>query len=432
MDYLDITDSRTGKGYKIPISNGYIDATDVAKIVAPESGLDSESEQESKYEQPLRILSKGFENTAVVESSITYVDGKRGIIRYRDHDIQKLFHDYVFEDVMHLLIWGSLPSQAEKDHVRALLCHAMHPPESVRKVVEAFPRNADVVAMISATLSAFAATDETVCASHQTPKPMFQGLLDVADGALVRLMAYQASTVALIYCHKYSKDFTPPEPGRSLISNLLWMMGVSQVNPKAEECLNKLWILYADHEMTNSTAAVMHLGSSLLDPVFSGLGGIIAGYGPLHGGAILLAYNQLAMMGKPEQVPAYVEELKRKNRRVYGYGHRIYKTRDPRLSLIEGLMEKYQDEVNANPLVRVASALDKYASQDPYFVERKLQANADLKGCFLYTALGFEPDMILAITGISRAAGCMAHWRESLTQPMKLWRPLQKYTGSPA
>ncbi|KAI1425146.1 citrate synthase [Xylaria sp. FL1777] len=429
MAHLDVVDSRTGKSYKIPIDDGYIRAADIGKINVSESGRVSDAENEPQITRGLRILDTGYQNTACVESSITFIDGHRGVIRFRDFHIQQLFSNYVYEDVMHLLVWGHLPSQEEKDHVRAGMANAMNPPESVAKVISAFPRDAETMPMMLAGMSAFAAADETVCATRHTQKAMFQGRLDVADAALVRTVGYLATTIALIYCHKNDKTFTPPDPSKSLLGNLLWMMGVSQENPKVEECLNKLWILYADHEITNSTAAVLHAGSTLIDPVSAAMSGIICGYGPLHGGAIDLAYEALATIGIPERVPYFIEGVKRGKGRLYGYGHRIYKTRDPRLSLIEELMGKYKKEVDANPLIQVSLAIDKYASQDPYFIERNLKANADLMGCFLYTAMGFDPDMIIAITVLSRCAGALAHWRESLTQPVKLWRPLQKYVA---
>ncbi|KAI0810334.1 citrate synthase [Xylaria sp. FL0064] len=424
MAHLDVLDSRTGNSYTIPIDDGYIRATDIGKIGVAEF---KHEENKSNILRGLRILDAGYQNTACVESSITFIDGHRGIIRYRDFNIQQLFQDYVYEDIMHLLIWGHLPSQVEKDRVRAAMAHAMNPPESVVKVISAFPRDTETMPMTIAAMSAFAAADETVCATRHTQKPMFQGRLDVADAAIVRTLGYLVATIALIYCHKNDRKLTPPEPNKSLLGNLLWMMGVSQENAKVEECLNKLWILTADHEMTNSTAAVLHAGSTLVDPVSCVMSGIICGYGPLHGGAIDLAYEALATIGIPERVPYFIEGVKRGKGRLFGYGHRIYKTRDPRLSLIEELMGRYKEELEANPLIQVSLAIDKYASQDPYFIERNLKANADLMGCFLYTAMGFEPEMIIAISMISRCAGALAHWRESLTQPVKIWRPLQKY-----
>lgn len=239
--------------------------------------------------------------------------------------------------------------------------------------------------MILAGMSAFAASDSVICKTRHQQSAMFHGRLDVADEALVRTIAYLASTISLIYCHKNEKQWNSPEPSRSLLGNLLLMMGIT--NPEVERCLAKLWILYADHEMTNSTAAVLHAGSTLIDPVSAVTAGIICGYGPLHGGAIDLAYEAFRQIGTAERVPPFIERIKAKGGRLFGYGHRVYKTRDPRVALIEELLEGHRDAVEANPLLRVAMAIDRYANQDAYFVERGLKANADLMGCFLYTAM---------------------------------------------
>ena len=207
------------------------------------------------------------------------------MIRYRDFPIEDLFRDYVYEDVMHLVIWGQIPTLKQKEEARVFLSDAAIPPKSVVDVISAFPfvlpfntgswpkiadehrcrRDSDSCPMIIAGLSAFAASDKMVSASHRQQTPMFHGHLEVADQALIRTLGYIASTIALIHCHKRDKAFTNPESGRSLIGNLLLMMGMT--DPKVEKCLNKLWILYADHEMTNSTAAVLHAASTLTDPV---------------------------------------------------------------------------------------------------------------------------------------------------------------------
>ena len=239
--------------------------------------------------------------------------------------------------------------------------------------------------MILAGLSAFAASDEVISATRHQQKPMFHGNVEVADQALMRTLAYLSTIIALVYCHKNNKQFTQPETGRSLLSNLLLMMGVTE--PQVEKCLNKLWILYTDHEMTNSTAAVLHAGSTLADPVTSLIAGIVSGYGRLHGGAIDLAYEAFSQIGTPENVPRFIEGVKKNKTRLFGYGHRIYKTRDPRVSLIEELVKEHREAVDSNPLLRVAMAIDKAANEDPYFVDRGLKANADLMGCFLYTAM---------------------------------------------
>ncbi|CAJ2505197.1 Uu.00g125910.m01.CDS01 [Anthostomella pinea] len=426
-EQLQVVDCRTGNSYKIPIDGGYIRAADLGRIGISESFNENGDVNAPKILRPLKILDNGYQHTACMESSITFIDGQRGLIRYRDHTIENLFHDYVYEDVMYLIIWGHLPSAEQKSHIREEISKAMTPPETVVKVISAFPRDAESFPMLIAGMSAFAASDEVMCATRHQQAAMFQGHLDVADKALLRTIAYMASTIALIYCHQNDKEFTPPEIGtsHSLCGNLLRMMGVT--NPKVEACLNKLWILYADHEMTNSTAAVLHAGSTLIDPLSAATAGVICGYGPLHGGAIDLAYEGFKQIGTPERVPVFMELIKAKHGRLFGYGHRVYKTRDPRINLIEELLEEHRAAVDANPLLRVAMEIDKFANQDQYFIDRGLKANADLLGCFLYTAMGFDPQMIIAITILSRAPGALAHWRESLMQPVKLWRPQQKY-----
>ncbi|KAI1414018.1 putative citrate synthase [Hypoxylon sp. FL1857] len=422
--HLEVTDSRTGKSYTIPIEGDYIRGADIARIGAPEKGAGLDALRAAR---PLSILDNGFQHTACMESSITHIDGLLGTIRYREFPIESIFHQYVYEDVMHLIIWGSIPTQQQKDQVRQTMARAMNPPQSVKDVISSFPRDAETFPMILAGMSAFAANDSVICKTRHQQSAMFHGHLAVADEALARTIAYLATTISLIYCHKNEKQWNAPEADRSLLGNLLLMMGIT--DPQVEKCLAKLWILYADHEMTNSTAAVLHAGSTLIDPVSAVTAGIICGYGPLHGGAIDLAYEAFRQIGTPERVPPFIERIKAKGGRLFGYGHRVYKTRDPRVSLIEELLEEHRDAVNANPLLRVAMAIDKYANQDAYFIERGLKANADLMGCFLYTAMGFDTDMIIAITILSRTPGALAHWRESLTQPVKLWRPQQKYVA---
>jgi citrate synthase len=247
--------------------------------------------------------------------------------------------------------------------------------------------------MLLAGMSAFMASDKVMGATRRQQKPMFHGNLELADQALQRTIAYLATTIALVHCHKAGVPFTPPESGRSLIGNLLLMMGVQDAET-VEKCLEKLWILYADHELTNSTAAVLHAGSTLTDPVSAIISGIVSGFGPLHGGAIDLAYDAFRLIGTPENVPAFISGIKAKKSRLFGYGHRVYKIRDPRVALIQELMQQHRSAVDVNPLLRIAIAVDKVANEDPYFVERGLKANADLLGCFLYTAMYVSADSI--------------------------------------
>lgn len=251
--------------------------------------------------------------------------------------------------------------------------------------------------MIIAGMSAFIASDDIASNVRHQHKPIFHEQPKVADEAILRTIGYYSATVALVHCHKRNKAFIKPQPHRSIIGNLLLMMGVLDPHtsaghdptpdPDIEACFSKLWILYADHEMTNSTASLLHAGSTLADPTSCVMAGLICGYGPLHGGAIELAYEALEQIGSPRNVPIFIEMIKQKKARLFGYGHRIYKTRDPRLALIEELIDQHKEAIASDPLLEVAFTIDQIANQDEYFVSRNLKANADLLGCFLYSAL---------------------------------------------
>ncbi|KAK0670245.1 putative citrate synthase [Cercophora samala] len=425
---LRIVDSRTENAYLIPIHDNFIRAKDLMAITTPDP-------RGSEVDQKLTILDNGFENVACMESEITLIDGNRGQIQYRGHPIQELFHNNDYEDVLYLLMWGKLPTQAEKVDVRRKFAAAMVPTKTVVDTIAAFPRNSDTYPMCLAGLCAFMSGDKVIANNRHTHKPSFHNNFEQADAAIIRTIAYYATTLALIHCHKRKLTFTNPDPNGTLIGNLLLMMGKTNKetgvgpDPEIQACLEKLWICYADHEMTNSTAGLLHAGSTLADPGSCAISALVCGFGPLHGGAIDLAYEALGKIKHPSFVPAYIEMVKSKKARLFGYGHRIYRTRDPRLSLIEELIEQNREKCDANPLLRVAFAIDKLANEDEYFVSRKLKANADLLGCFLYSALGFETDMITAIITLSRIPGGLAHWRETLDKPIKIWRPRQIYTG---
>lgn len=311
----------------------------------------------------------------------------------------------------------------------------MVPPQSVIDVIQAFPRDSLTFPMLLAGLSAFAALDKGTQQVHESGRPVYLGNTPAVDAAIVRSLAALATTVALVHCHKRGIAFTPADPDGTLVGNVLLMMGFKKngrPDPKIEKCLEKLWILYADHEMTNSTAAFLHAASTLTDPISCIISGLVSGYGPLHGGAIDLAYKGFEEVGTPERVPELIADVKAKKQRLFGYGHRVYKTVDPRTRYIRDMMDDHWAEMAANPLLRVALEIDRVAGEDPYFTSRNLKANADLYGCFLYTAFGFDTDIIIAVACVSRVAGVLAHWREAMHQPPMLWRPMQVFTGSMA
>lgn len=426
---LTVVDNRTGRQYTIPIHRNTVKATDFRRITAAGLGANPAEQIESG----LKIFDRGYLNTACMESKITFIDGNRGYIQYRNYSIDHLYHNNTFEEVAHLVMFGNLPSPSEKLNFRRALAKGMQPPQCVIDVIQAFPKDSLTFPMILAGLSAYAGVDPGTEATHHQGRPFYLGNMKEVDGAIIRTLSALAAVVAITYCHKRGRELVPVDPEGSFIGNILLMMGVTndgKPDPEVEACFEKFWILYIDHEMTNSTAAVLHAASTLTDPISSIVSGLVSAYGPLHGGAIDLAYKGFEEVGKPENVQNLISDVKAKKQRLFGYGHRIYKTVDPRTKFLRAMIAEKKHLVDKNPLLRVALEIDRVANEDPYFTSRNLKANADLYGCFLYTALGFETDIIIALTCVTRTPGALAHWREAMQQSPMLWRPLQVFTGN--
>ncbi|KAK2011006.1 citrate synthase [Colletotrichum eremochloae] len=429
---LTVLDNRTKRRYEIPISRNAVSAVEFQKITTARCDIESAGQVDSG----LRVLDPGFRNTACMESNITFVDGKRGYIQFRGYPIEYLVEKHDYEEVIHLLIWGRLPDAVEKREFQRKIAAGCVPPESVVRVITSFPRDSLTSTMVMAGMAAYASQDEGAVRTLQSGCPAYSGQPDKVDAALTSTLSALATVVALTYCHKRGKAFVPVDPEASFISNVLRMMGFQEGmsdKPNAEmiQCFEKLWILYADQEMTNSTSAFLHAASTLADPLSCCISGIVSAYGPLHGGAIDLAYKAFEDLKTPENVPALIVDVKAKKQRLFGYGHRVYKVVDPRAKFIRAMIDQYRDKVESNPLLSVAMEIDRVASTDQYFTSRSLKANADLYGCFLYTAFGFEPDIIVAMTSLSRIPGVLAHWREAMLEkgPL-LWRPQQVFTGA--
>ena len=245
--------------------------------------------------------------------------------------------------------------------------------------------------MIMAGLSAWAASDPESVPVHAGAN-LYQGKLDAIDRAIPRAFAAQAVVVALAYCHQRGRAFTPAKAGQGFVANLLTMMGhvdpeTSRPDSRQEHLLDRLWILYADHEMTNSTAAFLHASSTQADPISCLVAAAAAGSGPLHAGAIDIAYKSFERIGSKENVPQLIADVKAKKLRLFGYGHRIYKTVDPRAKFLQDMMKELEAEVGKNRHLSVAMEIDRIAAKDNYFTSRNLKANADLYGCFVYSAL---------------------------------------------
>ncbi|KAI9716187.1 MAG: hypothetical protein M1828_000413 [Chrysothrix sp. TS-e1954] len=427
---LTCIDNRTGERYDVPIVNNSIPATAFTRMKAPPSSNNTAEHPEDG----IVVYDSGFQNTAVTESKVTYVDGKSGKIQFRNWPIQELVGNKTYEDIAYMLNWGEFPSDKERETFRrALAATAGDPCNGAADVIHAFPRDGPPIMMLIAGCAGYVGDRSFLMPSHEG-KNLYMGKMDEVDKRITEILAHCTTLVAHIFCHQHSMEWTPPDPNESYIYNLLLMMGkvdpkTKKPNPKHVNCLERLWVLYADHEMTNSTANYLHAASTLADPVSCGISAMASAYGPLHGGAIDMVYNMLREIGGKENIPPLIERVKQKKQRLYGYGHRIYKTTDPRSSIIRQILSELLEDGPNDPLLDIAMEIDRVASEDEYFTSRKLAANADLYGSFVYTALGFPPDIILPLAIVSRLPGLLAHWREAMLKLPNIWRPKQIFTG---
>ncbi|GAQ07525.1 citrate synthase [Aspergillus lentulus] len=385
--FLSVKDSRTGAKYAFPIYRNAVHALSFRQITADDSQNASQHSKEG-----LRVFDPGFRNTAVKESNITYINGKSGLLCYRGHTINAL-EGKTFEEIIYLLIWGTLPSQEQLQHLQRCIAEECFVPQVVETVVTSFPRNSPSVVIFIAALSAFAADRPDLLPSY-VGRNLYGNDMKLVDEQIVRILAVVTVTVSLIACHKTGRPLKSADVSASMIENIVHMSGLAENSrvPAATiiATLQRLWILYADHEMTCSTAAFLHVASTQADPISSFIAAVTAGYGPLHGGAIDTAYNVMREVGTTDQVPELIAKVKRKECRLFGYGHRIYKATDPRAEAIKEILHDLTGEVPVNewdPLLKVAFEIDRIASSDDYFTARKIFANADLYGSFVYTAL---------------------------------------------
>ncbi|KAF3403138.1 Citrate synthase [Talaromyces pinophilus] len=428
-NFLHVIDERTGQYYQIPIHHNAISANEFKKIKAPDTEYYAD-----QNENGIRVFDPGFTNTAVVDSKVTYVDGKRGKIQYRGYDLADVVaNGKKFIDTAHLMVFGFWPSADEGANFQRKLFDAMHIDQCVFDTIRAFPPTASTTLMLTAGLAAVQATQMDKVPAHMA-KNLYLGNPTLVDEQIIRLMGVLPIVSAVAYCHHTGRAFKSPRSDLTYIENFLYMCGhvlekTGLPNPRYVENFERLWSLVADHEMTCSTAAFLLTASSLPDPFSCIISGIGASYGPLHGGAIEFAYKDMADIGSVANCQTKIDRVKSGKERLFGYGHRVYKVTDPRSEHIQAVLETLKEEIDNDPLLKVAFELNRIAQEDEYFVSRGLKPNADLFAAFTYGAMGFPPDFILTISTISRTQGLMAHWKEAMSGKPLIWRPTQIYTG---
>jgi citrate synthase len=413
-DTLTITDNRTGKSYELPIQNGTVKALDLRQI------------KTSDEDFGLMTYDPAFTNTASCKSRITFIDGDRGILNYRGYPIEQLAESSTHLETAYLILNGELPNRQQHDQWVYNITHHTMVHENVKDLADGFRYDAHPMGMLMSTVAALS-----------TFYPEAKDIHDAANRReqIFRLIAKMPTIAAFSYRHLMGLPYAYPDNDLSYTGNFLQMMfsmGKYKVNPTMERALDVLFILHADHEQNCSTSAMRSIGSSEADPYVSMAGAIGALYGPLHGGANEAVLRMLAEIGSKDRVPAFVKEVKESGgeRRLMGFGHRVYKNYDPRAKIIKLMAEKVFEVTGRNPLLDIAIELERIALQDEYFLKRKLYPNVDFYSGLIYQAMKFPVDMFPVLFAIGRTSGWLAQWQEMLDdQDQKIARPRQVYLG---
>ncbi len=415
-DTLTITDNRTGKQYEIPISNGTIRAVDLRQIkVDPD-------------EFGMMSYDPAFLNTANCQSRITFIDGDKGILRYRGYPIEQLAEKSNFVETSYLLIHGELPNKSQLDEWTTELNGHTLLHENIKIFMEGFRYDAHPMGIFLSTVGALS-----------TFFPDAKHVLDPnsRQTQIARLIAKVPSIAAYAHRHSIGRPYVYPDPSLSFIGNFMSMLyrGVEphyEPHPVLERALDVLFILHADHEQNCSTSAMRGIGSSQADPFSSLAGAAAALYGPLHGGANEAVLKMLREIGTVDRIPNFLEQVKNGEAKLMGFGHRVYKSYDPRAKVIKDTAYDVFNVTGRNPLLDIALELERIALQEDYFVSRRLYPNVDFYSGLIYEAMGFNAGMFPVLFAIGRTAGWVAQWQEMLTdREQKIARPRQLYIGEP-
>ncbi len=415
LETLSITDNRTGKTYEVPISEGAIRATDLKKIT---TGGDDPG---------LCTYDPAFMNTAACKSKITFIDGDQGILRYRGYPIEQLAESSTYLETAYLILYGELPNQHQlAEWTNKITMHTMvH--ENIKKFMEGFTYDAHPMGVFISTVGAMSTF-------YPDGKQIFNA--ESRQKQILRLIAKTPTVAAYAYRHSTGRPYIYPDNDLSFTGNFLNMLFKMtevkyQPNPALERALDVLFILHADHEQTCSTSAMRGIGSSQADPYSSLAGAAAALYGPLHGGANEAVLHMLKDIGSVNNVPAFIKRVKGGEGRLMGFGHRVYKSYDPRARIIKQTADLVFEVTGRNPLTDIALELERIALEDEYFVSRKLYPNVDFYSGLIYQAMGFPLDMFPVLFAIPRTAGWLAQWDEMLRDSdQKIARPRQIYIGA--
>jgi citrate synthase len=392
-DSLTITDNRTGKSYEVPVSDGTIPAMDLRQIKTSDDDFG------------LMTYDPAFMNTAACRSAITFIDGDKGILRYRGYPIEELAEQASFLEVAYLLCEGDLPTGPQLDKFIHDITYHTYVHTNIIKFLEGFRYDAHPMGMLLGVVGALS-----------TFYPDAKHIRDAANRYVqrVRLLAKMPTIAAFAFRHSRGLPYEFPRNDLTYIGNFVNMTfsigGKHEPNPVLQKALEILLILHADHEQNASTSAVRAVGSSEVDPFSAVSAGIAALYGPLHGGANEAVLRMLDEIGDKKNIPAFIEKVKGGQGRLMGFGHRVYKSYDPRAKLIKRVADEVFAQTGLNPKLEVALELERIALQDEYFITRKLYPNVDFYSGLIYQAMGYPTEYFTVLFALGRTPGWLAQW----------------------
>jgi citrate synthase len=413
-DTLTVTDNRTGRTFEVEITDGTVRAMDFRQMKVSEDDFG------------LMTYDPAFTNTASCRSAITYIDGDAGILEHRGYPIEQLCEHSTYLEVAYLLIHGELPTQAQLDEwIHQVTIHTfVH--ENIKGFMQGFRYDAHPMGMLLASVGAL---------STFYPDAMQVKDAEQRNIQIIRLLAKMPTLAAFAYRHNMGQPYVYPDNDLTYPGNFLSMMYKMtelkyEPDPRLERALDVLFILHADHEQNASTSSVRAVGSTQVDPYSAVAAGVAALYGPLHGGANEQALRMLNRIGSIDNIPDFLEGVKRGDERLMGFGHRVYKNYDPRARVIKKHLDEVFEVMGKSPLLEIATELEKRALDDEYFTSRKLYPNVDFYSGLLYEALHLPTEMFPVMFAIGRTSGWIAQWLEMIQDSeQKIARPRQIYTG---
>ena len=406
---ITVSDNRTGDSLEIPIENGGVSAKEIVKA-AP----------------GVWVYDPAFMATAAAESSITYLDGEAGILRYRGYPIEQLAEHSTYLEVAYLLNHGDLPNAEQSAAWSKEITHHTYIHENVRKrFLEGFNYDAHPMGMLVSAVAALSTyyKDSKILDEKET-----------LHRQVVRLIAKMPTLAAAAHRFSVGMPFVYPDNSLGYTENFLSMMWKIaeprfEPDPVLAKALDVLFILHADHEQNAGTTAMRVAGSAHADPYVSTAAATATLYGPRHGGANEAVLKMLNQIGSIENIPAYIETVKQGKAVLQGFGHRVYKNFDPRATIIKKTADDVFKVTGKNPLLDIALKLEEIALKDDYFISRRLYPNVDFYSGIIYQAMGFPIEMFTVLFAIPRTSGWLAHYQELLDQDVKISRPRQLYIG---